>query len=190
VEDKLAYTITQEEFEQMQLEHQQKIRDILIDLVKKEEWEKFVDTAICYPEAYPFSFIWFDKVPSELKRKFAVAAYSHHGDSIPCVRKAIRSLSKCEAPKLPKKLADKEVITVYRAGEEDITKCKYRISWTTNKKVALFFLNTWQGKHATHLYEAKIKTKDILAHTNDRKENEILQYRKVFDITEITERQC
>ena len=37
-----------------------------------------------------------------------------------------------------------------------------------------------------HLFRAKIHTADIIAYTDDREEREVLQYRKVFDIEDIT----
>ena len=176
-----------------EIKHQQELWEkkciaIITDLADKQEWQKLVDQATCMPEVYAFAiYSYFDKLPTDkLRRELAVGAYLHRGDKIPIVRKAIRSLSKCEPPELPKKVANRKVITVYRAGEEDISKCKYRISWTTSKKVAIWFLQTYRSKHANHLYKAKIQTKDILAYSNDRQEFEVLQYNKVYDITDIT----
>ena len=40
--------------------------------------------------------------------------------------------------------------------------------------------------HANYLYQAQIKTADIIAYVDDREEREVLQYRKVFDIQDIT----
>ena len=162
---------------------------ILPELLKRKnqgDWQGFIDLTIAFPELYQYAFDYFDNVPDDLKREMAVGCYLHSGDNIGCVRNAIRKLKDLEPPTLPKRYAGKDVITVYRAGEEDITKCSYRISWTTSRKVAQFFLEEYIGKHATHLYKAKIKTNDILAYSNDRKEQEVMQYNKVFDITEIS----
>lgn len=41
--------------------------------------------------------------------------------------------------------------------------------------------------HANYLYQAQIKTADIIAYVDDE-EREVLQYRKVFDIQDITDR--
>ena len=79
-----------------------------------------------------------------------------------------------------------EVFTVYRAGEEPIDKAKFRISWTLSEAVALFFLNEYGKRHASHLYRGKIRREKVIAYTNTRNEEEIMQYRNVFDIEDIT----
>jgi len=162
----------------------------ILKYAENNEWHKFVDASQSCPESYGYTFRYFKEVPDELKYKFAISAYHHRGDKVPAVRAAVRSLRnlpKQFKPKLPAEIASRETITIYRAGEEDITKCKYRISWTTSKEVALFFLNKYQHKHANHLYRATIRTADIIAYDNEREEEEILQYGKVYDIEEITE---
>lgn len=150
------------------------------------EWEKFINTALCVYEVMPEAFMFYNEVPDNLKYDFAIEAYQNHGDSIPAVRKAVRGAAKYGKAKLPAELQKQEAITVYRAGEEDITKCEYRLSWTTDFDVALFFLNTYRGRHASFLYTAQIKPADIIAYTDDRKEKEVIQYRKVFNIKDIT----
>lgn len=162
----------------------------ILKYAENSKWHEFVDTSLSRPESYGYTFRYFKEVPDELKYKFAIKAYHHRGDKVPAVRAAVRSLrnlpKQCR-PKLPAEITNRETITIYRAGEEDITKCKYRISWTTSKEVALFFLNKYQYKHANHLYRATIRTADIIAYDNEREEEEILQYGKVYDIEEITE---
>lgn len=157
----------------------------LLEYAHKKEWEKFTEMALCVYEVMPDAFKHYDEIPDRLKYNFAVDAYVHHGDSVPAVRAAVRNALKYGKPKLPQSIAKKDVITVYRAGEEPIEKAKYRISWTTKRKVAEWFFYEY-SKRACHLYRAQIKTEDIIAYTNCRKENEVMQYRKVFNIEEIT----
>lgn len=133
----------------------------------------------------PEAFSYFEEVPDSLKYNFAISAYIHHGDSVPAVRKAVRSAARYGKAELPQSLQSQEAITVYRAGEEDITKCRYRLSWTTDINVALFFLNEYRHRHAAHLYKGKIRPADVIAYIDERQEREIIQYRKVFDIEEI-----
>ena len=183
--------ITFNEMQKRQEKHNLKlILPKILKYAKNNKWHKFVDTSLSCPESYGYTFRYFKEVPDKLKYKFAIEAYNHRGDSVPAVRAAVRSLRnlpKQYRPKLPAEITNRETITIYRAGEEDITKCKYRISWTTSKEVALFFLNEYYHKHASHLYRATIRTADIIAYDNDRNEEEILQYGKVYDIEEITE---
>ena len=159
----------------------------LMESRRAGDWNAFITRALACYEVMPEAFSFFDEVPDELKYQFAIDAYMHHGDSIPAVRKAVRNALKWGRPELPKEIADAQEITVYRAGEEPIDKAKYRISWTTDKSVAEFFLSAYIGRHASHLYKGKIKPEHIICYTNDRKEQEIMQYRHVYDIEDITE---
>ena len=158
---------------------------ILYEAYKNKAWEEFVRISLTRYEVMPEAFRFYKEVPDSMKYDFAISAYIDHGDSIPAVRKAVRSARKYGAPSFPKDLEVLEVFTVYRAGEEPIDKAKYRISWTLNKETALFFLNKYGGRHASHLYRAKIRREDVIAYSNDREEEEIMQYRKVYDIEEI-----
>lgn len=167
---------------EQQLEWKQKCLTLLLDAKEAENWEEFITIALTRYEVMPEAFTFYEQIPDNLKYNFAISAYMHHGDSLPAVRKAVRSALKYGAPVLPPEIAAQETITIYRAGEEDITKCKYRISWSTDINTALFFLNTYGGRHANYLYKGQIKTADIIAYTNERKENEIMQYNKVFNI--------
>ena len=38
-----------------------------------------------------------------------------------------------------------------------------------------------------HIYQAKIKKDKVLAYTDNRNEKEVIQYRNVFDIVDITD---
>lgn len=160
----------------------------LLEARASADWEGFVHTALTMWESMPFAFGFFAEVPDDLKYDFALRAYQNHGDSVPAVRKAVRTLKRYGEPNLPEQFTDVDYIQVFRAGEEPINLAKYRLSWTTNKDVALFFLNGYRGGlHANYLYRAKIRPSDVIAYTNDMQENEIIQYRKVYDIEDITQ---
>jgi len=173
-EEKRRYRAAQEYWEPILLEH-----------FYNEDWEMFMHIGLTVYQVMPIAFALYDYIPNEYKYDFCTKAYTHHGDSIPAVRKAVRGALKYGKPKLPQEMADAEYITVYRAGEEPIEKAKYRISWSASKEVAEFFLNTYLGKHAKHLYKGKIKPNKIIAYTNDRSEQEIMQYANVYDIEEM-----
>lgn len=169
------------------LRQKEKFLPQLLEYRAAGKWKEFINAALSVYEVMPEAFMFYDEIPDNLKYDFAISAYQHHGDSIPAVRKAVRGAAKYGKADLPAELQAKEVITVYRAGEEDITKCKYRISWTTDRSVAEFFLNTYIRRHASYLYTAQIRPADVIAYTDDRQEKEILQYRKVFNIKDITQ---
>lgn len=176
------------EFQRRQyIRRQEHLTPKLLEHYHGGNWQEFINMTLSCYEVMPIAFYFYDEVPDNMKYSFCTEAYTHHGDSIPAVRKAVRSALKYGRPELPEELKNAQEITVYRAGEEPIDKAKYRISWTTDKSVAEFFLNAYIGRHASHLYKGKIKPEHIICYTNDRKEQEIMQYRHVYDIEDITE---
>ena len=179
--------ISYAEFERRRYKRQQKaFTPKLLEYRQSGNWDQFIALALTVYEVMPIAFKHFSDVPDNLKYDFAIEAYTHHGDSIPAVRKAVRSALKYGKPDLPPEIAEQDEITVYRAGEEPIQKAKYRISWTADLNTALFFMDTWRSRHAEHLYTAKIQTSRIIAYTDIRNEHEVMQYNSVYDIHEIT----
>ncbi len=175
------------EFQRRQyIRRQEYLTPKLLEHYHRGEWQEFINMTLSCYEVMPIAFKFYNMVPDSMKYSFCTEAYTHHGDSIPAVRKAVRSALKYGRPELPEELKNAQEITVYRAGEELPEKAKYRISWTTDKSVAEFFLNTYIGRHATHLYKGKIKPEHIICYTNDREENEIMQYGHVYSIEDIT----
>lgn len=176
------------EFQRQQyIRMQEHLTPKLLEHYHVGNWQEFINMTLSCYEVMPIAFCFYDEVPDNMKYSFCTEAYTNHGDSIPAVRKAVRSALKYGQPELPEELKNAQEITVYRAGEEPIDKARYRISWTTDKSVAEFFLSAYIGRHASHLYKGKIKPEHIICYTNDRKEQEIMQYRHVYDIEDITE---
>lgn len=163
----------------------QEIYPILYEAYKNKDWEEFIKIGLYRHEIMPEAFSYYDEMPDSMKYDFAISAYIKDGDSIPAVRKAVRSARKYGAPSFPEDLEGVEVFTVYRGGKEPMYLAKYRISWTLSKEVALSFFNRHGGRHVSHLYRAKIRREDVIAYCNEREEEEIMQYRKVYDIEEI-----
>lgn len=154
----------------------------LLTYRNENNWESFCDLVVMNPRLIPFAMWYYEEIPDEYKRDFIISCYINHGDFLPAVRKAVRQLPKNGINELPEGLRHADYITVYRAGEEELSKAQYRLSWTTSKEQAFFFLNEYIGAHAKYLYEAKICPCDVIAYCDDRSEKEILQYRKVYDI--------
>lgn len=128
-------------------------------------------------------------LPDEYKFSIPTECYIHHGDSMPTVRKYVRAARKFmpDAKRMPETFLSMQEIQVYRAGEEEIGKARYQISWTTDFSVA-----KWFGERAIahgfpprHLYAAKIKLEKIICYTDDRNEKEVMQYNSVTDVAEI-----
>ena len=106
--------------------------------------------------------------------------------SIEECRQALIQLPRNGLNELPRECKEQPYIIVYRAGEEDIDQAKDRISWTLDVKTAEFFMNTWRSRHANAMYKAKIKPCDVIAFTDERKEQEVLQFRGVYDIERVS----
>ena len=49
------------------------------------------------------------------------------------------------------------------------------------------FYKKYNHRHASYVYKGKIRTADIIAYTNERKEQEVMQYNSVFAVEDITE---
>lgn len=174
----------------------------LMALREKGDYYGFMEFTLSHYEIMPEAFRYFDEIvcwtDEDVAAQFAIDAYSCHGDSVPAIRKIIRELRKTldhtgslpdEAIRYDSATGKRMVVDkleVFRAGEEPIEKAKYRISWTTDKAVALFFFSEWKHRHANHIYRGWIRPEDVITYTDDRNEKEILQYGKVFDIEDIT----
>lgn len=153
----------------------------IIEEARRENWEEIAHLGQFHFELMPYAFIFYDKFPEELQRRFALGCYMHHGDSLGCCRAAVRKLEKRGLQELPATEASKEEIVIYRAGEEDANKARYRLSWTLSEDKALWFYNH-PANRARFLYRAKIKPCDVIAFLDDREEKEVLQYRKLYGL--------
>ena len=189
----------------------------LIQLSKEGKWDELSDMVfVCnyYLHEHDTEYLetcfklFYDKMPNDKKYKFAVESYVYHRNHLKIVRKAIRGLSKYGKPRLPARIAKKDIITVYRGGIENENQAKFRISWTLSQTRARWFVERWiyekyvvpkyrrwntkgktfmyDTKGEVHLYRAKIEREKILAYTDLFNEKEVMQYGSVFDIQDIT----
>ena len=173
--------------------HNERIYYILTQFwtaLKNKDWEKVEGIIVLNPEIMAYGLEKaYEHLPDEYKFTIPTECYTHHGDSIPTVRKYVRAAAKYMPAhkRMPAEVLSMPEIQMYRAGEENISKARYRISWTTNFEIA-----KWFGERAVafglpprHLYAAKIKPEKIIWYTDDRNEKEVMQYNSVTDIFEI-----
>lgn len=160
----------------------------LYDCAVVGDWEGFCDIAILNYQVMPEAFTLYEKMPEQYRHDFVIECYTHHGDSVPACRKALRELPPNGINELPPEYARMPETTIYRAGEESIDKAHNRLSWTLDIEKAYFFLDSYIGRHASHLYKGTIKPHHVIAYTNDREEHEVIQYRHVYNIEEIKSR--
>ncbi len=155
----------------------------LFEMVKNGNWSEFSETVHARYEVMEVAFQYFyPLMPEQYRRDFVVGCYIHHGDSIPLCREALRNLPPNGINELPDDYKSLSELTVYRAGEEPIEEAGERMSWTLDKKMAVFFFKEYRNRHATYLYRAKIKPADVIAYTDQREEKEVIQYKGVYDI--------
>lgn len=163
------------------IEHYEKIRE-------KEDWGALSAVISLDEENLPVTFAaYYDAVPDEHRYDFLIDLYMHGGDRVPAIRREIRKLNRYGAAKLPEEFDGQDEITVYRAGDEPVSKAPYRLSWTTDRSFAEWFMG-YSGTRkgcAMHLYKAVIKRGKVLAYTDMREEKEVLQYRGVRNVEEI-----
>ena len=164
------------------------MKNKLQDSISKGDWSDFCGTlTICSRQVMEEFFIkYYSQVPDELKYSLVTDLYICVGDSIPAVRKALRGALKYGKPTLPPELEGMNEITVYRGGTENIGKATYRISWTLSREKAEWFAdrNCLAG-FPYHLYKGVISRDKIIAYTDRREEQEIMQYRNVRKIEEL-----
>jgi len=136
-----------------------------------------------------FFQLYFDLFPDDRKYEYLLYTYTHGGDNMSFVRKEIRRARHYGNPEFPPELDGQEVLTVYRAGAEPIDRAKLSLSWTLDLDKAIWFKNAKELMRLgdCHIYQAKIKKDKVLAYTDIREEKEVIQYRNVFDIVDITD---
>jgi len=158
---------------------------------ERHEWEQFCKAVLLDRNTMELCFIcgWQDKLPDSYYYDFVVSSYTHWGDSMPKVRKAVYGLKKHGAAKLPAELDGLDVITVYRGCVDDIHWVKNAISWTMDINEAKHFKQMAETfKHQpARVYQGKIRREHVLAYTNERNESEIIQHGHVYGIKDITD---
>ena len=159
----------------------------IADAALSGDWEEFTTLVHYSPETINDVFTdFYAAMPMEYRRDFVVGCYMHHGDSYYLCRLALRNLPRNGASELPEGYRDADEITVYRAGEEPIEEAPERISWTLSEEKARWFMNDYGLRHANHLFRAHIRPSDVIAYDNGREEQEIMQYRSVYNVEDIT----
>lgn len=179
-------------------EYQEKrrIRQMLVwyptvaKLAEEGNWEEFILRVSGIYELMPAVFRpdgLCEDAPDDIYRKLLVACYEHHGDGLLSVRARITDLPRRGAEALPPEYADADVITVYRAAEEDPEDSAASLSWTIKREVAEFFMYEYDKRHARYLLEAKLDVADVIDYTDARNEAEVLQDMAVYDVRVLDE---
>lgn len=162
--------------------------NMFFEYFKNEDWDNMYWKACRKsPLAIAISMDYLDKMPPDVAYQHIISCYGYLGDGMSQVRKEMRTARKYGSPDLPKDIKEKEWITVYRGGTEPIEKAKYRLSWTTDFEVALWFKDRAinRGGGSVHIYKGVLKTEKIIAYIDNRYEREVVQYRNVRNIEEI-----
>ena len=131
-------------------------------------------------------------IPGPIQYQIAIDLYTDKGDMfsemIDIVKHGREYRPEDWNKEMPECVRDETTFTVYRAGQESINAAAESASWTLWRDVAEWFAERHeyfrQGKQ--HLYKATISADDVIAYTNGRSEFEIVQYRGVRNIEEIS----
>lgn len=137
-------------------------------------------------------YVCEDFMPLEAKCRFALEHYDNHGDHSPIIRKYVRR-ARIIRPEnwrdaLPESVRDLDTFTIYRGSSSDISRAPLSLSWSLSYDVAEWFArrNNFLYQLPVHVYQATIKADKIIAYLNYRNEFEVLQYRNIKDVQEIT----
>lgn len=146
-------------------------------------WDEFQEGVFLIPKLIPDALnIFYPFMPDEYRREFVLRTYRNGGDELQSCREAVKSLPREGANELPDDLRGQDVITVYRAGLEDIDEAPRRLSWTTSLEVASFFYVRHDGGN---VYRACIRPSDVIAYSDAREEKEVLQFDGVYDVEKV-----
>ena len=150
------------------------------------DWDSFSSLVQSAYQTMPEAFNYFyPDMPRDYRRDFVINCYVNHGDSVEPCRKAVIELPRDGMNELPREYRNTNELIVYRAGEEEAGEAPERISWTLSEVIARGFLDIHFERHAHNLYRAHIKPCDVIAYTNKRREQEVLQHRAVYDVETI-----
>lgn len=186
--DDMSESQQEEAFMKMVLQQRQDYLDEIEQYAQSGDWDGVCSMIQHLPFIMEVGFdLYYDRIPDNMKYEFVTELFTHNGDHCANIRKALTEVRKYGSPELPDWMKGKEAITVYRGCGSSINTVGDGISWSTNRKVAEFFANCCTVKRRVrgHVYEAKIHPEDIIAYTDDRNEQEVMQYGKVFDIREV-----
>ncbi len=161
--------------------------------VRAGDWDKVEDIAAYNVEMGSLIIrMYEDKLPLEVMCRIALCHYTDKGDFSPTIRKYVRK-ARIIRPNnwrdmLPSSIRERESFVVYRGGGEEINKAAYSLSWTLSQEMAEWFMKRHMLTNPApqHLYRGIISADKVIAYINDRKEFEIVQYRGVKKIEEIS----
>ena len=93
--------------------------------IESKDWETVSSLITLNPETMALALeCTYNHLPDEYKFSIPTECYTHHGDSMPTVRKYVRVARKFmpDAKRIPTEFLSMQEIQVYRAGEEEIGK--------------------------------------------------------------------
>ena len=93
-----AFNAGRIDFRRQYIRQRKRLEPVLMEYRQRGEWDKFINMALSCYEVMPIAFTFYDEVPDDMKYRFCTKAYTHHGDSIPKVRKAVRGALKYGMP--------------------------------------------------------------------------------------------
>ena len=163
------------------------------EAIRNQDWEA-VDQVACYDDEMGNYMLamYEERLPLEVKCRIALYHYSNRGDFYPSVRKYVRKAGIIRPEnwreELPSSVRDLDTFTVYRGGSEDVKKAACSMSWTLSQETAEWFMKRHELTHPgqQHLYKGTIVADKVIAYMGGRKEYEIVQYRGVRNIEEVS----
>ena len=166
------------------------LADEYFEAVECEDWERVSSLIVLNPNIMAEGLeLVYHRLPDEYRYSIPTQCYTHNGDRMPIIRRYVRQ-SRKYAPiekRIPAEMIALPELQVYRAREETLDMAIYRISWTTSLDVAKWFYDRAVARQQPqrHIYKGIIKPEKIICYTNDRQEQEVMQYNNVKNVVEI-----
>jgi len=134
--------------------------------------------------------IFFDKIPDDKKHEMTMLVYTSCEGIGQYMNKYLQAIKKLRPADLLEPIREhideKGFLTIYRGGVE-VANPTLQKSWTVSKDIAEWFAKRYGFMGDSIVYRGIIKESNVIAYTNDRQEQEIIQYRNVKNV-EIVER--
>jgi len=132
---------------------------------------------------------YFPLLDDTHKYQLALAAYHVGNFASPSLFENVKHARLWGSPELPPEWNELEII-VYRAGPEPIDEAKYHFSWSLSLEFVEHF-REWKSSSidgkSRHIFQAKIRCKDIIGIMSYLGSKEIVQYNSVYDVQMISE---
>lgn len=152
-----------------------------------QNWSSFIELSLWKEDYADYALRFYKEVPEELRADWIMKCYMIYGENLHSMHRAIQEVRRYKSPRLPKAWKDEMYIPVYRVGPEEIDRAKYGLSWTTDQEAVFRLYTESENQEGLHVWKGYIRPRSIIAYMTISGRPEVVQFKKVKGITEITD---